>query len=116
LRFRLSPDSAIALAARVKLPGEEFKGEPRELYLSEEQAGAESPYERLLGDAMKGDGALFTREVSVEAAWAVVEPVLKKHHRALPYKRGSWGPKAADTLISKDGAWHNPEASETPHK
>src|ERR1700734_619399 len=48
LRFRLSPDSAIALAARVKLAGQEFKGEPRELYLSEEQVGAESPYERLL--------------------------------------------------------------------
>jgi glucose-6-phosphate 1-dehydrogenase len=114
LRFRLSPDSAIALAARVKLAGEEFTGEPRELYLSEEQVGAESPYERLLGDAMKGDGALFTREDTVEAAWAVVEPVLKTHHRALPYKRGSWGPKAADALIAADGGWHNPQANETP--
>jgi glucose-6-phosphate 1-dehydrogenase len=114
LRFRLSPDSAIALAARVKLAGEEFKGEPRELFLSEELVGAESPYERLLGDAMKGDGALFTTEDSVEAAWAVVEPVLKKHHRALPYKRGSWGPKAADALIAKDGGWHNPEPNDTP--
>jgi glucose-6-phosphate 1-dehydrogenase len=114
LRFRLSPDSSIALAARVKLPGQEFKGEPRELFLSEEQMGVESPYERLLGDAMKGDGALFTREDSVEAAWAVVEPVLKKHHRSLPYKRGSWGPKAADALIAKDGGWHNPEPDDTP--
>src|SRR5487761_1495982 len=113
LRFRLSPDSAIALAARVKLAGKDFIGEQRELYLSEEQVGAETPYERLLGDAMKGDGALFTREDSVEAAWAVVEPVLKKHRRALPYKRGSWGPKAADALIAKDGGWHNPEPSDT---
>jgi glucose-6-phosphate 1-dehydrogenase len=112
-RFRLSPDSAIALAARVKLPGEEFKGESRELFLSEELVGAEAPYERLLGDAMKGDGALFTSEDSVEAAWAVVEPVLKKHHRALPYRRGSWGPKAADALTAKDGGWHNPEPSNT---
>jgi glucose-6-phosphate 1-dehydrogenase len=114
LRFRLSPDSAIALAARVKLAGQEFKGEPRELYLSEEQVGTESPYERLLTDAMNGDGALFTREDSVEAAWAVVEPVLKKHHRALPYKRGSWGPKAADALIAKDGGWHNPQPNSAP--
>ncbi|HZC43707.1 MAG TPA: glucose-6-phosphate dehydrogenase, partial [Acidobacteriaceae bacterium] len=111
LRFRLSPDSAIALAARVKLAGREFKGEPRELFLSEEQVGMESPYERLLGDAMKGEGALFTREESVDAAWAVVDPVLRKHHRALPYRRGSWGPKAADALIAKDGGWHNPEPS-----
>jgi glucose-6-phosphate 1-dehydrogenase len=108
LRFRLSPDSAVALAARVKLPGKEFVGEQRELYMLEEQPGEEMPYERLLGDAMNGDGALFTREDAVEAAWAVVEPVLKKHHRALPYRLHSWGPKAADAIIASDGCWHNP--------
>ena len=57
LRFRLSPSSAIALAARVKRAGKEFVGDQRELYLVEEQPGEESPYERLLGDAMAGDGA-----------------------------------------------------------
>ena len=98
LRFRLSPSSAVALAARVKRAGKEFIGDQRELYLIEEQPGEESPYERLLGDAMAGDGALFTREDAVEAAWAVVDPVLKTHHRARPYKRGSWGPKEADAL------------------
>jgi glucose-6-phosphate 1-dehydrogenase len=107
LRFRLSPNSAIALAARVKLAGKEFVGEQRELYLFEEQDGEESPYERLLGDAMIGDGALFTREDAVEA-WAVVDPVLKHHHRVRPYKRHSWGPKQADALIAPDGSWHNP--------
>jgi glucose-6-phosphate 1-dehydrogenase len=110
LRFRLSPSSAIALAARVKLPGKEFVGDQRELYLFEEQDGEESPYERLLGDAMIGDGALFTREDAVEAAWAVVDPVLKTHHRACPYKRHSWGPKEADAIIPSDGGWHNPGA------
>jgi len=109
LRFRLSPDPAIALAARVKLAGKEFVGEQRELYLFEEQPGEESPYERLLGDAMMGDGALFTREDSVEAAWAVVDPVLKKHHRVRPYRRHSWGPKEADAIIAANGSWHNPE-------
>jgi glucose-6-phosphate 1-dehydrogenase len=89
LRFELSPTSAIALAARVKRVGKEFVGEQRELYLVDEQPGEESPYERLLGDAMVGDGALFTREDAVEAAWAVVDPLLKKHHHALPYKRHS---------------------------
>lgn len=108
LRFRLSPNSAIALAARVKLAGKEFVGEQRELYLLEERPGEETPYERLLGDAMIGDGALFTREDAVEAAWAVVDPVLKKHHRVRPYKRLSWGPKEADTIIGSEGAWHNP--------
>jgi len=113
MRFRLSPNSAIALAARVKLAGEEFVGEERELYLSEERSGDEAPYERLLGDAMKGDGALFTREDAVEAAWVVVDPVLKSHHRVRPYKRGSWGPKEADTLIAADGGWQNPSSADS---
>ena len=52
LRFRISPTSAIALAARVKRAGKDFVGDQQELYLLEEQPGAESPYERLLGDAM----------------------------------------------------------------
>jgi glucose-6-phosphate 1-dehydrogenase len=108
LRFRLSPNSAVALAARVKRAGEDFVGDQRELYLIDERPGEEAPYERLLGDAMAGNGALFTREDAVEAAWAVVDPVLTKHHRAMPYRRGSWGPKEADALIAADGTWHNP--------
>jgi glucose-6-phosphate 1-dehydrogenase len=108
LRFRLSPNSAVALAARVKLAGQDFVGEQKELYLLEEQPGEESPYERLLGDAMVGDGALFTREDAVEAAWVVVDSVLKKHRPARPYQRGGWGPKEADAIIALDGGWHNP--------
>ena len=91
LRFRLAPSSAVALAARVKSAGKEFVGHQRELYLVEEQPGAESPYERLLGDAMAGDGALFTREDAVEAAWAVVEPVLKDHHQCLSLRERQLG-------------------------
>ena len=110
LRFRLSPSSAVALAARVKRAGQQFIGEQRELYLLEEQIGAQLPYERLLGDAMAGDGALFTSEDAVEAAWVVVDPILKKHHRVHPYKRATWGPKAADALLAAHGRWHNPVA------
>jgi glucose-6-phosphate 1-dehydrogenase len=108
LRFRLSPTSAVALAARVKRAGKEFVGDQRELYMIEEEPGEETPYERLLADAMAGDGALFTREDAVEAAWAVVDPVLKNHHRVRSYKPGSWGPKEADALIAADGCWLNP--------
>ena len=92
----------------VKRAGEEFIGDQRELCLADEQWEEEAPYERLLGDAMDGDATLFTREDAVEAAWAVVDPVLKTHHRGSPYKRGSWGPKGADALIERDGGWHNP--------
>ena len=108
LRFRLSPNSAIALAARVKREGKEFVGDQRELYLVDEQPGEEAPYERLLGDAMVGNGALFTREDAVEAAWSVIDPVLNNHHRVRLYRRYSWGPKQSDTLIAADGIWHNP--------
>ena len=111
LRFRIAPDPAIALAARVKRPGEEFVGDQRELLLLDTQPNEKAPYERLLGDAIAGDGALFTREGAVEAAWAVVEPILATHHRAHPYKPGSWGPKQADKLIATNGRWHNPTSA-----
>lgn len=107
-RFRLQPVSAIALAARVKQPGREFVGDQRELYLCEHIPKDELPYERLLGDAMAGDGALFTTQDAVEAAWAVVEPVLVHHHPALTYQPGTWGPRAADALIAGHVGWHNP--------
>ena len=112
IRFQLSPRSAIALAARIKRAGKEFVGEQRELYLADEQPGEHSPYERLLGDAMAGDGALFTREVAVEAAWAVVDPVLTNHHEAIPYEPGTWGPEAADELIADHGSWYDPTAEQ----
>ena len=57
---------------------------------------------------MAGDGALFTREDAVEAAWAVVDRVLKTHRPVRPYKPGSWGPKEADALIAADGGWRDP--------
>jgi len=112
LRFRLSPRSAVALAARVKRAGKEFVGDQRELYLFEEQPGEEAPYERLLGDAMAGDGALFIREDAVEAAWAAVAPVLGHPSRVHAYRRGSWGPQEANAMIAAEGGWHNPVPGE----
>ncbi|MEO7338356.1 MAG: hypothetical protein ABIV63_17420, partial [Caldimonas sp.] len=79
-------------------------------YLGEEESSEISPYERLLGDAMAGDGALFTDEDAVMAAWAVVEPVMAEHGPALPYQPGSWGPAEAAALIAGDGGWHDPAA------
>jgi glucose-6-phosphate 1-dehydrogenase len=114
LRFRVSPDCATALAVRVKTVGKEFVGQQCELYLHESFPNQEPPYERLLSDAMSGDGALFTREDAVEAAWAVVEPVLKKHPRVRFYKPGTWGPKAADSVLEPGTQWHNPRPSAEP--
>jgi len=108
LRFRLSPHSAIALAARVKRPGKPYLGDRRELVLADAQDDEEAPYDRLLGDAMAGDPALFAREDAVEASWAVVEPLLAAPPTVVPYAQGSWGPAAADHLVEATGGWHNP--------
>jgi len=114
LRFRLAPNPMIGLAARVKRVGEQFVGDQRELSLLNSQPNAEQPYERLLADALAGERALFTSEATVEAAWAVVEPVLEHPHEAHPYQPGSWGPTHADALIAAHGRWHNPAVDSTP--
>jgi glucose-6-phosphate 1-dehydrogenase len=107
LRFRLGPRSAIEIGARVKRNGAQFVGDQRALELVNEQPGAEAPYDRLLGDAIEGNGALFTRQDAVEAAWAAVDPILRDHAPALSYARGTWGPAEADGLLAPGDAWHN---------
>jgi len=109
LRFRLQPNSSIALAARIKDVGKRFVGTQRELYACDDLAGEEAPYDRLLGDAMAGDGSLFTSPEAVEAAWKAVDGVLARHPKAIAYKPGSWGPKEADALIGQDGCWKAPQ-------
>jgi len=109
LRFQLSPRFVIALAARVKRIGKEFVGEQHELDLLYKQSEEDMPYARLLADAMAGYSVLYTRADAIEAAWAVVEPVLKYHESVIPYYPGSWGPEKSDTLIAADGGWFNPK-------
>ena len=111
LRFHLSPHSTIALAARIKRAGKDFVGVQHEFSLLEEAPDEQSPYERLLSDAMDGDGALFAREDAIESAWAVVDPVLLNPPPVHIYAAGSWGPPAANHFIAGDGGWHNPEST-----
>ena len=113
IRFKLAPNSMIALAARVKRVGREFVGDQRELLLCQDSASEGSPYERLLGDAMAGDANLFSDQDTIEAAWTVVEPVLSNPSPLRLYTPGSWGPTEADTLIAVDGAWSVPAHGET---
>ena len=107
LRFRLSPNSSVAIAARVKRLGEEFAGEQKELSLLEARHGEEPAYARLLRDAMAGKGALFIRREAVEAAWAVVDPVLNQLPPVHSYERGSWGPVEANALLTRFSSWNN---------
>jgi len=112
-RLRLDPDLDIALGAQVKKPGDALEGEPAELSLVSRPRGDEmSAYARLLDDAMCGDTTLFARQDSVEAAWAIVDPVLGDASRVHEYESGSWGPQEAGPLAARVGGWVNPEASE----
>jgi glucose-6-phosphate 1-dehydrogenase len=108
VRFRFNPEIAIGVGARAKIAGEAMIGEQRELFLLNEFPDEMSPYERLLGDALRGEGLLFAREDGVEQAWRVVDKVLDRHHVSHPYARGSWGPHQADRFAAEIGGWHDP--------
>jgi glucose-6-phosphate 1-dehydrogenase len=116
LRFRLGPDRvAIALGARVKSPGEGMTGQETELYACNAQADEMTPYERLLGDAMKGDATLFARQDSVELAWAIVDGLLASGPQSESYEPGSWGPRSAERMLERYGGWYEPGSQgETP--
>ncbi len=99
VRFRLSPDVTIAIGARVKRPGEQLIGDPKELKFVNHPEGDEmDAYERLLRDAMVGDGTLFASQDGVEAAWAVVQPILGSLTSVHVYEPGTWGPPEAEKL------------------
>jgi glucose-6-phosphate 1-dehydrogenase len=109
VRFRLGPDIAIAIGGRVKRFGEGLTADLAELDMVRSDRGDElDPYERLLGDAMRGDATLFAREDAVEAAWSVVDPVLDDPRPALEYEPGTWGPAAAADLARDIGGWDDP--------
>jgi glucose-6-phosphate 1-dehydrogenase len=109
IRFRISPDIAIAFGANVMGPGDETDSDFTEILASRHPGADErDAYERVLGDAMAGDATLFAREDSVEEAWRIVDPVLKDATRLEEYEPNSWGPSLADKRVSPAGGWHNP--------
>jgi glucose-6-phosphate 1-dehydrogenase len=108
LRFRLGPDRvAIAMGALVKHPGEKMEGDAVELFACNARDDEADAYERLIGDAMKGDHNLFARREGVEAAWRIVDPVVAAPPPVSFYPAGSWGPPEAEALIGQD-SWHIP--------
>lgn len=111
LRFRLSPDVFITLGASTKLPGEGMRGTATQLVACHSSLDEMMPYERLLGDALRGDSSLFTHGDMVEAAWRVVDPILSG---ATPeeYQAGSWGPAAAAHIMTNGDQWHDPILNE----
>src|SRR6202049_1915973 len=110
-RFRLGPDFTLSLGARVKRPGPEMVSMPAELSAVKlDHANELDAYERLLTDAMRGDQMLFARQDAVEAAWAIVDPILGEDTTPLTeYQPGTWGPPQAAHLAADVGGWHIPE-------
>jgi len=107
-RIRLSPEVVIAVGTRVKQAGEQMRGEPVELIARHEPRSQELPYERLLGDALRGDATLFTSDEAIEAAWSVVEPALESGGTIHEYEPGSWGPAEARRIVTGEPGWHDP--------
>lgn len=111
LRARLSPDVGVALGLRMKHPGERMIGDHVELSLMQRAGSDIPPYQRLLGDAMRGNNELFGRQDVVDAQWRIVEPILKTPPPVQEYERGTWGTDAATALIGADGPWRDPAAA-----
>jgi len=108
-RLRLSPEVVIGEGALAKLNGEDMRGEPVELIARHNTQSEKSPYERLLGDAVRGETALFTQDDSVEAAWRVVDPILTGALPVLEYAPGTWGPDASAKIVDRGEIWHDPQ-------
>lgn len=111
-RFRLGPDVLIAIGAQVKAAGELMIGKHVELIACDAAADAMQPYERLLGDALLGDGSLFTRDDCVEAAWRVVEPILDDAASPAEYEPDTWGPPQAQRIVLGADGWRSPGSME----
>lgn len=107
LAFQSKPDDRITLSMQAKRPGQEMVSEPVDFDLAADSSQGEGrdAYHRLLGDALRGDQALFAREDGVMEAWRIVQPVLDGRPSLVPYGRGTWGPGEADTLLGEDWEW-----------
>jgi glucose-6-phosphate 1-dehydrogenase len=106
-RFTLSPEARIAIGAAIKAPGPEPALTEVELVASHEDAPELlTPYEQLLGDAMRGEPFRFAREDYVEESWRIVDPIVGANVPVREYEPGTWGPAQADALVP--GGWHPP--------
>jgi glucose-6-phosphate 1-dehydrogenase len=110
VRFHLGPKRIeIAIGARTKQPGEIMAGDQTELEVSSDPSADDPPYQRLIGDALKGDQELFARSDAVRAAWHIVDEALAAESPVYSYKPGTWGPVEAQSMAAAYGGWFNPE-------
>ncbi len=117
LELNIQPDEGISVSFGAKRPGTEMGIGHVSMNFSYREAfggGTRSAYATLLGDCVRGDATLFDRGDSVEAAWALVDPILDvwsaaKTASVPQYPAGSWGPRESDLLLARGGRrWCNP--------
>jgi glucose-6-phosphate 1-dehydrogenase len=82
-----------------------------ELFAAEQPGEDMDAYAVLISAALIGDTAHFARQDEVEAAWAIVDPVLNAATAPIEYAPGSWGPPQAERLLTGPCGWHNPGAT-----
>jgi glucose-6-phosphate 1-dehydrogenase len=108
LRFRISPDVAIAIGMMTLAPGDTYAVESAEMLASTSPRADEmEAYERLLIAAMEGDGTLFARQDYVEEAWRIIDPILNSVSPVYEYEPKTWGPREVDR-VTPEGGWQNP--------
>ena len=110
LLIHVQPDEGVSLAIGAKVPGAGMSIRTVHmdfLYGGAFREGLPEAYERLILDAMLGDATLFTREDEVDEQWKLVDAIVGTWSRDRPtfpdYAAGTWGPKAADELVHRDG-------------
>ncbi len=112
LALRIQPDEGISLKFDAKIPGTEPRIKPVEMEFDYEGSfacGSPEAYERLISDALIGDGTLFIRGDEVEASWSWIDPLQQAWSReepavALPdYTAGTWGPAEAHVMLARSG-------------
>jgi glucose-6-phosphate 1-dehydrogenase len=108
-RFLFSPRIEVGLNIQVKADGERMVGQDLELMAVDQSPDEMTPYERLIGDALRGDQTLFARQDVVEEAWRIVDPILGNAVPVHRYKPGTWGPDAANEILLPEGGWHAPQ-------
>ena len=107
LRFRINPEDRAVLTLVGKKPGAGWRPETQELTFTEHPGEDMRPYDRLIGAALNGERWLFAQQDTVEAAWAVVDPVLGDVGPVVPYARGTWGADSS-SLLPPGETWYDP--------
>jgi glucose-6-phosphate 1-dehydrogenase len=117
LVLNIQPDEGVSISFVAKRPGTEMSIGNVNMNFKYKEGFGEAPrsaYATLVNDCVRGDATLFDRGDNVEAAWALIDPILDvwtaAKSAAVPqYPAGSWGPHESDVLLERDGRhWHNP--------